>query len=218
MRYFFLAYTLVVLIVIGIFGLNGQKFIKPPIRVFPDMDEQDKIRAQKLDDFFADGKGSRLPVQQTQPRGMNPDGAESIGGLHEYEFGGQVGYYYTGKMGEAFGHGMPTELNLDASSAESLIRRGQERFGVYCAVCHGASGNGNGMTASFGVPVNTNANAKLNSLKPGQYPDGQLFQTISQGMGRMSGYAQTIPVRDRWAIIAYIHTLQEAKSANAASK
>lgn len=213
MRYFFLAYALVALTVVGIFGVHGQKFTKPPIRIFPDMDEQDKLRAQKPDPFFADGHGGRLPVTQTQPRGFNPTGEKIIGGIHEYEFGGQPGYYYSGRMGEAYGNGMPEELKLDDKSAEELIRRGAERFGIYCAVCHGTSGNGEGITASFGVPVNTNVNAKLNSLVPGTYPDGRLFETISKGMGRMSGYAQTIPVRDRWAIIAYIHTLQAAKAA-----
>jgi mono/diheme cytochrome c family protein len=93
-----------------------------------------------------------------------------------------------------------------------LIRRGAERFDIYCSACHGTSGNGEGMTASFGVPVNTNVNAKLNAHAPGSYPDGKLFETISKGMGRMSGYNQTIPIRDRWAIIAYIHTLQTAKA------
>ncbi|MCP5534497.1 MAG: cytochrome c, partial [Akkermansiaceae bacterium] len=66
MRYFFLAYALIALTVVGIFGVRGQKFTKPPIRVFPDMDEQDKLRAQKPDPFFADGVGSRLPVAGTQ--------------------------------------------------------------------------------------------------------------------------------------------------------
>jgi hypothetical protein len=55
MRYFFLVYALIALLVVGIFGARGQKFSKPPVRIFPDMDEQDKIRAQKPDAFFADG-------------------------------------------------------------------------------------------------------------------------------------------------------------------
>ena len=112
MRYFFLAYALVALLVVGIFGVRGQKFSKPPIRIFPDMDNQDKIRAQKPDAFFADGHGARLPVSQTQPRGFNEDGAHSIGGIPEYEFGGQTGYLYTGHVGDYFGSGMPEELKL----------------------------------------------------------------------------------------------------------
>lgn len=212
MRYFFLIYALVALMVVGIFGLRGQKFSKPPLRIFPDMDEQDKVKAQVPSDFFADGRGARLPVTQTQPRGLNPDGLGEIGGIPEYEFGGQTGYYHTGHVGDYYGKGMPEELKLTEESAGALIRRGKERFGIYCAVCHGASGDGNGMTAQYGVPVAGNANAKLNAISPESYPDGRLFEVISKGKGQMSGYAYNIPVRDRWAIIAYIRALQAAKA------
>lgn len=213
MRYFFLAYALIALLVVGIFGLRGQKFNKPPIRIFPDMDAQDKLRAQQPDAFFADGHGGRLPVVGTQPRGLNPDGATVIGGIPEYEFGGQSGYYYTGQIGEYYGVGMPEELQLTTATAAALIRRGQERFTIHCAVCHGASGDGQGITSAYGVPVNTNPNAKLNALSPAVYPDGRMFNTITNGMARMSGYGATIPVRDRWAIISYVRTLQAAKQA-----
>ncbi len=218
MRYFFLCYALVALIVVGIFGLRGQKFSQPPVRIFPDMDEQDKLKPQKPDPFFANGQGARLPVPQTQPRGLNPDGERTIGGIPEYEFGGQPTYYHTGFIGTQYGNGMPEELNLSEESAAELIRRGQERFGIYCAVCHGTSGNGQGVTSNYGVPVAANPLAKLNSLTQATYPDGKLFETISNGRGLMSGYAANIPVRDRWAIIAYLHTLQSAKAATASAK
>ena len=107
---------------------------------------------------------------------------------------------------------MPEELKLTAESAGELIRRGKERFNIYCAVCHGASGDGNGITANYGVPVAANPNAKLNAISPETYPDGRLFETITNGRGLMGGYGYNIPVRDRWAIIAYVRTLQAAKA------
>jgi mono/diheme cytochrome c family protein len=214
MRYFFLAYALIALLVVGIFGLRGQKFSKPPVRIFPDMDEQDKLKAQKPDPFFADGHGGRLPITQTQPRGFNSEGAKVIGGIPEYEFGGQTGYYYTGHVGDYYGNGMPEELGLTPENSTELILRGKERYGIYCAVCHGASGDGNGITANYGVPVAANPNAKLNAISPDVYPDGRLFETLTNGRGLMSGYGYNIPVRDRWAIIAYIHTLQAAKASS----
>ncbi len=216
MRYFFLIYALIALLVVGIFGIRGQHFSKPPVRIFPDMDEQDKIKAQKPDPFFADGHGSRLPVAQTQPRGFNEAGAHSIGGIPEYEFGGQTGYYYTGHVGDYFGSGMPEELALTAENSTALIKRGQERFGIYCAVCHGKSGNGQGMTSQYGVPGI--ANFHLDNFKSASYPDGRLFETITNGKGMMSGYGYNIPVRDRWAIIAYVRTLQAAKEIPTAAK
>ena len=211
MRYFFITCALIALLVVGIFGWPGQKFSKLPIRIFPDLDEQDKLRAQKPDAFFADGHGGRLPVAGTQPRGLNPDGARIVGGIPEYEFGGGTGYYVTGQLGDYYGNGMPEELQLTPASARSLIRRGKERFGIYCAACHGASGNGQGITSAYGVPVATNVNAKLSALAPDRYPEGRIFNTITNGMGRMSAYGYQIPVRDRWAIIAYVRTLQAAK-------
>ena len=208
MRYFFLAYALIALLVVGIFGLRGQKFSKPPVRIFPDMDEQDKLKPQKPDPFFADGNGSRLPVTQTQPRGFNPEGETVIGGIPEYEFGGQTGYYYTGQVGDYYGSGMPEELKLTSETAAELIRRGRERFSIYCAVCHGASADGLGMTSHYGVPGI--ANLQLPTFHAQAYPDGRLFNTISNGKGLMSGYGYNIPVRDRWAIVAYVRTLQAA--------
>jgi mono/diheme cytochrome c family protein len=213
MRYFFLVYALIALLVVGIFGFRGQHFAKPPVRIFPDMDEQDKLKPQKPDAFFADGHGSRLPVTETQPRGFNEDGVSERGGIPEYEFGGQTGYYYTGHVGDYFGTGMPEELKLtDEAAATALIQRGKERYQIYCGVCHGASGDGQGVAGQYGVPGI--ANFHLDNFKA-SYPDGRLFEVITHGKGMMGAYGYNVPVRDRWAIIAYVRTLQAAKDSAA---
>lgn len=216
MRYFFLIYALIAVLVVGIGGFRGQHFTKPPIQVFPDMDNQDKQKAQSPSSFFADRNGARLPVAETQPRGFNEEGASLIGGIPEYEFGGEPGYYYTGHVGDYFGTGMPGELELTPDTAAALIRRGEERYGIYCAVCHGASGDGLGVTSKYGVPGI--ANFHLDPFKSATYPDGRMFEVITNGKGMMSGYGANIPVRDRWAIIAYVRTLQAAKEAATAAK
>jgi mono/diheme cytochrome c family protein len=216
MRHFFLAYALIVLLVVGIFGFRGQHFSKPPVRIFPDMDEQDKTRAQKPDAFFADGNGSRLPVTETQPRGFNEEGAKEIGGIPEYEFSGQTGYYYTGHVGDYFGNGMPEELGLDDTSAAALIQRGKERYGIYCAICHGQSGDGLGITSAYGVPGI--ANFHLDNFKSASYPDGRIYEVITKGKGQMGAYGYNIAVKDRWAIVAYVRALQVAKESDAIVK
>ena len=213
MRYFFLAYAIVAVLVVGVFGLRGDKFAKPPLRIFPDMDEQDKTKAQAADDFFADGKGARPPVAGTQPIGFHPLGLTNLGGIPEYEYGGGTGYYYTGHLGDYYGTGMPEELGLNEGNVEALLRRGEERFGIYCAVCHGPAGDGQGVTSYFGVPVAANPNAKLAETNPDTYPSGRIFEVISKGKGNMGGYGFNIPVRDRWAIIAYIRALQTSRKA-----
>jgi len=216
MRYFFLAYAIIAVLFVGIMGFRGQKFHKPPIRVFPDMDFQDKLLAQEPSDFFSDRQGDRLPVADSQPRGFNEQGEKMIGGIPEYEFGGQTGYYYTGHVGDYFGTGMPEELELSTENSAALIRRGQERFNIHCSVCHGKAGDGMGVTSKYGVPGI--ANFHLDPFKSATYPDGRMFEVITHGKGQMGAYGANIAVRDRWAIIAYVRTLQAAKEAATAAK
>lgn len=213
MRYFFLAYAILGVLLVGILGLRGDKFSKPPIRLFPDMDEQDKVKAQVPSDFFADGSGSRLPVEGTHPRGFLPGGEGELGGVHVPEFGGGTGYYYTGQVGDYYGQGMPEELGLDEQTIGGFLRRGEERFGVFCSRCHGESGDGKGMASFYGVPVSANQNANLSARDPEKYPDGRVFNTITNGLGQMGAHGYNIPVRDRWAIIAYLRALQTARRA-----
>lgn len=211
MKYFFLFYAIVAISVVGIFKYRGHSFSEPPIVLLPDMDNQDVLKAQKQDAFFADGQGARKPVAETAPRGFQADGATNLGGIPEYEFSGVTGYYYTGHMGDYFGTGMPEELKLTAESSQELLKRGEERYQVYCSVCHGKSGDGAGVTSLYGVPGI--ANLVSSPYSSATYPDGRLFEVISKGKGNMSGYAYNIPVRDRWAIIAYIRAMQVARSA-----
>lgn len=210
MRYFFLAYAIIAVLFVGVMGFRGQKFHKPPVRIFPDMDNQDKLKAQAPSDFFANRQGDRLPVAGSQPRGFNEEGEKIIGGIPEYEFGGQTGYYYSGHVGDYYGSGMPEELELTTDNAGELIRRGQERFNIFCSVCHGTSGDGLGITSRYGVPGI--ANFHLDPFKKPTYPDGRMFEVITHGKGQMGAYGANIAVRDRWAIIAYVRTLQAAKS------
>jgi mono/diheme cytochrome c family protein len=209
MKYFFLAYAIIAIAVVGVFKYRGHHFSEPPIVLLPDMDDQDVLKAQKPDSFFADGQGARQPVQHTAPIGFQKDGATNLGGIPEYEFSGGSGYYFTGQVGDYFGTGMPEELKLTPENATELLARGEERFNVYCSVCHGSSGDGQGMTSKYGVP----GIANLMMFTPEIYPDGRMFDVITKGKGNMSGYGYNVPVRDRWAIISYIRAMQVARKA-----
>ncbi len=162
-----------------------------PLQVHPDMDSQPKYKAQSASAFFADGRSNR-PA---------PPGTIAQGHLNEDDA------LITGK--DAAG-------NLLKSSpvpvTEALLKRGQERFNINCAQCHGRLGEGNGMvkTRSFGA-LNP---ANLQEPRLRDIADGHIFDVITNGIRVMQPLGATIPVSDRWAIIAYVRALQRSQNAN----
>ncbi len=227
LRSFFLAVLLLVLLGVGWAGFRGDTTTKPPLYVFPDMDDQAKVKYQAESDFFADGKGAQKPVPGTVPMGLTvatqPVAAAAAGAgaasappvaPPAFTFTAGTDYYHTGRFGDYWGDGLPSEVALDAA----LIRRGAERYGIYCAVCHGHTGAGDGITSKYGVPMAT-GNFHLSMFTDRNDPtyrtDGAIFATITYGKGQMGPYGAMIPVADRWAIIAYIRTLQLSKATTA---
>jgi len=92
------------------------------------------------------------------------------------------------------------------------MQRGKERYTIYCAVCHGASGGGNGIAGQYGlVAIASYHQDRLRTMA-----DGEIFNTITHGKNTMLGYGANIPVDDRWAIVAYVRALQIAQTATIA--
>ena len=206
MRYFFLAFALIIVMVISFFGFRGDLSTGTPLRMFPDMDDQDKVKTQKPSEFFADGIGSRKPVAGTIPRGFEPDGSGP-------SFGNSTRYIDTGKMGENYGDGMPEELDLNDETTAGFLRHGKERYEISCMPCHGKAGDGKGAVAVIGksTPMSNVADLMQTKLLKPAYSDGKMFNVITHGQGLMSGYGYNTPVNDRWAIIGYIRALQTAR-------
>ncbi len=212
-RWFLLICAFFAIITVGLLGLRGQKFTRPPLEIFPDMDRQAKVKSQKPSEFFADGKGDRLAVpgtipmgytipvraRQTDPESINESALWSAA---PYNFSTGVGYYDTGKMDSVWGDGIPVALDLQ------LLERGKERYSIYCAVCHGAAGDGKGVASNYQGLKGVIANLHQDRLR--QMPDGQIYNTISKGKGVMYGYGDVLPVNDRWAIVAYLRLLQKS--------
>jgi mono/diheme cytochrome c family protein len=106
----------------------------------------------------------------------------------------------------------PLEINAE------LVERGRQHFGIYCSVCHGVNGSGNGLVnrrarkilATTWLPP---APLHQEILYSDKYPDGKLFNTISKGIRKMPGYAGQIKARDRWAVVAYVRALQRSQNA-----
>lgn len=216
MKYFFLSYIFVGAIIVSAFGFRGSKSELPPLEVFPDMDHQAKVKYQAASEFFADGRGARLPVKGTVPMGFEIPQKAAVDGATPPRVGFTNGlsYYDTGKIGDFYGDGLPAEITGDPAvfNAE-FIKRGEQRYNINCAICHGTSGNGKGVTSKYGIltAFNFMQNGATDPANAGAFrADGAIFDVITNGKGLMGSYGGNITVRDRWAIVAYIRTLQLA--------
>src|SRR5438477_948540 len=213
LRGFLLIFLLSGIALVAVFGFRGQKSTGSPLEIFPDMVRQQKVRAQAPLNFFADGRGPRVPVAGTMPIGYEMPKPQTIAGspgpvtvaeVHS-RLGFSVGtdYYDTGKMGDRWGTGIPVEVTHE------LIERGQQRFNITCAMCHGAAAAGNGITKQYGLATVVS----LQDERIRKMADGEIFNTITNGKNTMMAYGPNITVTDRWAIIAYLRALQRSQNA-----
>jgi mono/diheme cytochrome c family protein len=189
MRYFLLIFGLSVIAVMLIAGKRGDISRQPPIEVFPDMDRMPKLRPQTHAEFFPDKMSSRLPVAGTVAR----DSAWQDAPVNTGKQPGTTNWIDT----------IPVPVN------ERLLKRGQERYAIYCSVCHGAGGDGKGITGKYGMV----AMANFHDPRLVKMADGEIFNTITFGKNLMGPYAGQIPINDRWAIIAYLRALQRSRLA-----
>ncbi len=184
--------ALVVTLAVGLTGCaRGCTSSRPPIHLNPSMDDQPKVLAQTASPFFYDGSSMRQPVPGTIP----------IGGLKE------DAAFFTGKGAD----GQFVATNA-VTVNEAVVERGRQRYAIYCAPCHDARGEGKGILFQRGnVPT-----ASFHQEKILKYPDGQIFDVITNGFGLMSGYRWPIPPADRWAIVAYVRELERKRQGTAA--
>lgn len=155
-----------------------------------DMYDQPRYEPLERSDFFADGRASRPLVAGTVVYGA-PYGDEAM---------------LTGRSGGELTSELPLELDA------ALLRRGQERFNIYCSNCHGRTGEGNGMIVQRGYrQPPTYHSDRLRGV-----PIGHFFDVMTNGFGVMPSYAIQIKPRDRWAIAAYIRALQLSQFATIA--
>jgi mono/diheme cytochrome c family protein len=155
-----------------------------------DMYEQSKYRPLTASSLWPDGRSSRPLVPGTV--------AFSTGDLAGSS---------SGERGEIAG-----TVRHQADYHLASLRHGRERYTIYCAPCHGASGDGHGYITQRGFP----APPSYHSERLRGVPDAYLFGVISNGYGVMYPYADRIPPEDRWAIVAYVRALQLSQNARLA--
>jgi mono/diheme cytochrome c family protein len=147
-----------------------------------DMADQPKYKPLTPTTFFDDGRSERPQLENTVARGSLADDALLVP-----------------KDSNAF----PLELTPE------LLKRGKERYGIFCTPCHGIQGDGNGMVSMRGMKhPPTYHQDRLR-----QVPNGYLYDVITNGFGGMLSYSAQIAPRDRWAIIAYLRALQLSRNA-----
>jgi hypothetical protein len=187
MRYFYMALLLICITVISIAGVRGGFSRRPPIELFSDMVRQEKLRPEMPDNFFRDHFGSRVPpdgtVSKSQPYEDSPIDTGRVSGTTNW----------------VENNPLPVSWNL--------MERGQERFQIFCAPCHGAAGDGRRITIKY----NMIAMANFHDKRLIGMADGEIFNTITHGKNLMGAYGPSIPAKDRWAIIAYVRALQRSR-------
>ena len=189
MRYILLVLGVIIISVMVVAGKRGDMTRRPPIELFPDMDRQPKLRPQAANSFFKDGFSSQQPIAGTIARGSSyQDSPENTG-----RNPGTTNFVAT----------------IPVPVTSQLLARGQERYNISCSPCHGAQGDGKGITTKFGMAVIADLHDGATRKVP-QQADGELFNTISNGKGLMQGYAANVTIQDRWAIIAYVRALQRS--------
>ena len=185
MRYFIASFIFLIVAIISIMGFRGSKSLKPPLEVFPDMDRMGKYNPQTENSFFEDEMADRPPVP----------GTIAAGSFNEDT------YFATGKIDDQWGKGFPVSVSHE------FIQIGQKKFNIHCSVCHGLSGDGNGITKKYGMI----ATPTYHSDRLREMPEGEIFNTITYGRNTMGPYGAKLRIQERWAIIAYLRTLQRSQ-------
>jgi len=211
LRAFFLIFILGIIAIVSLAGFRGTHSAKPPIEIFVDMVRNPRYDPQHESDFYADTRAARPPVPGTVPLGYSVPNAFLSTGANNNQldqqpaaFSNSPDYYNSGRIGAVYGNGIPLKVDHD------LLARGQERFNINCAVCHGPVGLGNGITSQFGlVGIANFHDARIRTM-----PDGQIFNTITLGKNTMGAYGSNISVEDRWAIISYLRALERGDGAS----
>ena len=199
MRYFITGFGAVIFLVVSLAGFQGSLTRNRPIEIFPDMDRQAKVRPQASNLFnktygAKDGIGSRLPVTGSIARGTPFEDVPRNTGKKE----GTEGWLDVN----------PLEVN------EKTLKRGRERYDIYCTPCHGKAGDGNGVTSQYNLVA-----ADLHQMRLVQIEDGYIFDVLKNGYNlttnsvgiasyRMPAYDSKMSNEDLWHIVSYVRALQ----------
>ena len=148
--------------------------------------------------------GYEMPLPEDEGTAVDQQGEMAM--QPRLGFSEGTDYYNTGKMGANWGTGIPLEVT------PALMQRGEQRFNINCAVCHGPLAAGDGIVKQYGLATVVS----LQDDRLRNMADGEIFNTITHGKNTMMAYGPRVTVHDRWAIICYLRALQRSQHASAA--
>jgi mono/diheme cytochrome c family protein len=180
-----------------------------------DMQDQPKYKYYRKSEFFTDKRASRDMVEGTVPRGQLRDNKAFYTGKIDNPNPNAQAQTTTDARGNTLVASFPNDIEeFPVPVTKELLDRGQERYNIYCGVCHGPVGGGDGMIVRRGFPQPpTYHDDRLRNA-----PVGHFYDVITNGWGKMNSYAHVVQPADRWAIVAYIRALQVSQNPNEASK
>ena len=183
-----------------------------------DMQDQPKYEVYEKSSFFKDGFASRPFPEGTVARGLLREdkalymGKRDNAGQRGGSAGASGGVDQTGTTGNAGGNASQTANATFPDDVDTfplpvtpeMVKRGEQRYNIFCSACHGAVGYGDGMIVRRGY----RRPPSLHEDRLRQAPVGHFYDVMTNGWGAMPSYAPQVPVSDRWAIVAYIRALQ----------
>ena len=170
-----------------------------------DMQDQPRFKVYRANPFFTDNRASRDLPEGTVARGMLRENKALYTGKKENQNPAAQVQTVTDPSGNTLVASFPNDIEeFPVPVTKELIDRGEQRYKVFCIVCHGPVGSGDGMIVrrGFSKPPTYHDDRLRNA------PVGHFFDVMTNGWGKMNSYASQIPVADRWAIVSYIRTLQ----------
>jgi mono/diheme cytochrome c family protein len=173
------------------------------------MQDQPRYRPYKKSDFFADKRASRDMPEGTVARGQLHDNKAFYTGKIENPNPNAPVTSTTNAAGNTIVTSFPNDIDeFPVPVTKELVDRGQDRYNIYCIVCHGPVGNGDGMIVrrGFSAPPTYHDDRLRNA------PVGHFFDVITNGWGKMNSYGYQVSPADRWAIVAYIRALQVSQN------
>jgi mono/diheme cytochrome c family protein len=202
MRWVFLGIGLLTAAFVSVMGNRGAISERRPFMFLADMNFQSRYNSQAPSPFFRDGRAMRTPPAGTIPFGGGDYESDAGSPRLNPDFLQADSRYYRGKEGDDWVTRIPVKVDL------ALLKRGRERYEIYCTTCHGAMGSGNGLMTECGLTGVPSISDQLHGLMP----VGEYFDVITNGKGRMMPLAPQIKVPDRWAIVAYVRALMRSQA------